>query len=89
MQVFNGSGAPGLATIAAGALAHEGFAINGTANAASYKYQASVIEYPPGSLALAETLAQHVSGSTMLEISSAVPPDEVWLILGSTYKGAT
>jgi hypothetical protein len=89
VEVLNGTGQTGAATAASHALAGQGFLINGTGNAANYQYSETVVEYPPGGLAAAETVAAHVAGATTLEASSALPSGVVDLILGATYDGVT
>jgi hypothetical protein len=87
VEIFNGSGASGVAASTASGLHAVGFSINGTADASSFTYTTSVIEYPPGELAEADTVLAHLNGPTRLEVDSAVPTGEVHLILGSTFVG--
>ena len=87
LDVLNGVGTPKVAAQAAAALKARGFLINEAGNAAAFDYAENVIQYPPGDLAAAETVARYVSGASRLESSSTVSSGEVWLTLGSTYDG--
>ncbi|HUZ21800.1 MAG TPA: LytR C-terminal domain-containing protein [Acidimicrobiales bacterium] len=89
VEVLNGTGQTGAATAASHALAAQGFLINGTGNAANFQYSETVVEYPPGALAAAQTVAAHVTGAATLEASSALPSGVVDLIIGATYNGVT
>jgi hypothetical protein len=87
VQVYNGSGARGVAHAAAQELATAGFLINGTSDVSDFTYTTSVIEYPPGALTSANTVLAHINGPTELEADSSVPNGEIHLILGSTFVG--
>ena len=87
VQVENGSGVAHVATSAASGLHSLGFSINGTGDADSFTYTTSVIEYPPGDLAMADTLLAHLNGATELVRDSSLPAGEVHLILGSSFTG--
>lgn len=88
VQVVNGFGGQDAATQAANALHSVGFPINGTGDANSFTYGASVVQYAPGNLGGAETVAAHIEGTTTLqEVNDLPASDEVVLILGSTYRG--
>ncbi|WP_447382817.1 LytR C-terminal domain-containing protein, partial [Streptococcus pneumoniae] len=58
VEVFNGSGTPGLAGTAADDLTAAGYAIAGTGNADSMDYTRTEIRYAAASKALATTLAK-------------------------------
>lgn len=87
VEVVNGVGTPNVAREVAGALHRLGFAINGVANANSFDHTRNLIEYGPGSLAAAETVAAHVTGIPQYREFPALEKDEVWIILGVTYDG--
>ena len=88
VEVYNGTGQTDLATSVAKALSSLGFHINGTGDAASATYTASVIEYEPGNEAGAEAVALHLLGTTRLVEDDSLPAqDEVNLIVGDTYDG--
>lgn len=87
VEVLNGSGVTGQAAVAAAALQSAGFTVNGTANAASFTYTETVVDYPPGSAAAAETLAAHLVGSAVLQVDEGLPAGVVDLILGASYGG--
>lgn len=87
VEVVNGVGTPNVAREVAGALHRLGFAINGVANANSFDHTRNLIEYGPGSLAAAETVAAHVTGIPQYREFPALEKDEVWIILGATYDG--
>jgi cytoskeletal protein RodZ len=89
VEVVNGVGTPDAARQAARALHRLGFAINGVANANSFDHSRNLIEYGPGSLAAAETVAAHVTGNPQYREYRALEVNEVWVILGATYDGVT
>lgn len=65
-----------------------GFRINGTGDADSLAYTRNLIEYSPGSLASAETVARDISGAPKFEENSTIQVNEIWL-LGVTCDGVT
>lgn len=87
VEVLNGVGTPHVAVRAARALKQVGFLINGTGNAGAFDYSINVIEYGPGSLASAETVARYVSGASRFRRMSSLQKNEVWVTLGATYDG--
>jgi hypothetical protein len=89
VQVINGTGASGQAATTADALHADGFLINGTGDAQSFTYTASIIAYSPGSLGAAQTLQRYIGGASTLEASSAVPPGEVQLTTGNDFTGVS
>ncbi len=89
VEVLNGNGVSGAAGQAATALHDAGFAINGTGNAPAFTYAETVVAYPPGAAAQAETVAAHVIGAVELRTSPQLPTGVVDLILGDTYDGIT
>ena len=87
VEVLNGSGAPGAATSAASQLAASGFDVNGTGDANSYTYRTSVVEYPPGLAAEAQTLIHYLTGSIEASVDDQLSGQVLDLILGSTFRG--
>ncbi len=85
VEVVNGSGTSGQASSVSTALQADGFRVNGTANASSYSFTSSVIDYPPGLLASAQTLARYINGSVVFHESSTIPSGEIQLTTGSSF----
>jgi LCP family protein required for cell wall assembly len=86
VDVFNGSGTPGLAAGAAEGLEQAGFMVAGTGNADSTDYTVTEIRHAAGDEALATTLAGHVPGATVKAVDDAVR-GTVQLVLGSDFNG--
>ncbi len=84
---MNGSGTPGQAALVAHALQQVGFAINGTGNAPSFQYPTSIVEYPTGLQAAAQTVADHVIGGAEIELNTQLPAGAVELITGASLQG--
>jgi LCP family protein required for cell wall assembly len=85
VQVLNGSGAAGIAAVAAGELSARGFSVTGTADAPTYRYSTSVIEYGSAAdLPEAKELDSQLSGAT-LRLTPGLTPGTVTLILGSSF----
>jgi LCP family protein required for cell wall assembly len=85
VQVLNGSGAAGIAAVAAGELSARGFNVTGTADAPTYRYSTSVIEYGSAAdLPEAKELESQLSGAT-LQLTPGLTPGTVTLILGSSF----
>jgi LCP family protein required for cell wall assembly len=86
VEVYNGSGTPGLAADTAAELEAAGFVVTSTGNADSTGYTATEIRYAAGNEPLAATLAASIPGAT-------TAPDEsgtsgvVQLVLGSDFNG--
>ena len=78
-----------MAVRAARALKQVGFLINGTGNAAAFDYSINVIEYRPGSLASAKTVARYLSGASRFRRMTSLQQNEVWVTLGATYDGVS
>ncbi|MCU1492872.1 MAG: Transcriptional attenuator, LytR family [Acidimicrobiaceae bacterium] len=89
VEVLNGSGATAAATSTAKALREEGFLVNGTGNAGSFGHVENVAEYSAGSEEAATTIAAWVSGGTELVEVKGLAPNEVYLVLGSSFHGLT
>jgi LCP family protein required for cell wall assembly len=86
VEVYNGSGTPGLAASAATDLTQAGYQVSGTANADSSKYTTTEIRYAAGDEALAATLAGSIPGATSKQIDGATS-GTVQLVLGSDFNG--
>jgi hypothetical protein len=86
VDVFNGSGTPGLAAGAAEGLERAGFMVAGTGNADATNYTVTEIRHAAGDEALATTLAGQVPGATVKVVDDAVR-GTVQLVLGSDFNG--
>ena len=86
VEVFNGSGTPGLAGTAADALTEAGYVIGSTGNADSMDYTRTEIRYAAASKALATTLATAVPGAK-LTADEDVPAGTTHLVIGSDFNG--
>jgi hypothetical protein len=84
VEVFNGSGTPGLAAGAAAALRDKGFRIGTTGNADSTTYRHTEIRYAAGDQALAATVAASIPGASTTQ-STKPPAGTVQVILGSDF----
>jgi hypothetical protein len=87
VEVLNGSGATGAATSAAATLHSAGFLVNGTGNASSFGHVDNLAEYSSGSELAAATVAAYISGGTELFEVAGLAPDEVDLVIGSSFHG--
>jgi LCP family protein required for cell wall assembly len=86
VDVYNGSGIPGLAASASADLTAEGFVAGTTGNADSANYTATEIRHAPGEEALASTVRKAVPGAAVQEAAD-VPAGTVHLVLGSDFNG--
>ncbi len=86
VEVFNGSGIPGLAGEAADALEQSGFTVTSTGNADSSDYETTEIRHAAGDEAAANTLAATVPGAVLQESTDAAS-GTVQLVLGSDFNG--
>jgi LCP family protein required for cell wall assembly len=84
VQVFNGSGTPGLAAGAAAALRDKGFRIGRTGNADATTYRHTEIRYAAGDQALAASVAASIPGASTTQ-SPNPSPGTVQVILGSDF----
>jgi LCP family protein required for cell wall assembly len=85
VQVLNGSGATGIASQAAAALASRGFVITGTGDAASFGFTGSVIDYASATeLPEVRTLQKQLASVTVRHDPS-LAPGSIELILGSSF----
>lgn len=87
VEVLNGSGVGGIAAATARELRAAGFLINGTGNASSFEHVDNVAEYSAGSLTAAETVSSYLTGTTRLAVVRGLANDEVYLVLGSSFRG--
>jgi LCP family protein required for cell wall assembly len=84
VEVYNGSGTPGLAASAAAALQSAGFPVATTGNADSPDYTRTEIRHASGDEALAAALAAQIPGAIPAE-STDPAPGTVQLVLGSDF----
>jgi polyisoprenyl-teichoic acid--peptidoglycan teichoic acid transferase len=90
IEVLNGSGTAGQATLASSQLKSMGYLVTDGGNG-TFNHTQSVIEYAPDSLARAKQLASQIEGATTLTEDSALAtaPFNLQLLTGTDYKGAT
>ncbi|MFW3172830.1 LCP family protein [Geodermatophilus sp. CPCC 206100] len=86
VDVFNGSGIPGLAADAAADLGTGGFVVAATGNADATDYEQTVIRHAAGDEAMAATLAGAIPGA-VVEASDDPTSGTVQLVLGSDFNG--
>ncbi|MGY1693511.1 MULTISPECIES: LCP family protein [unclassified Geodermatophilus] len=86
VEVYNGSGTPGLAADASTELEAAGFVVTSTGNADSSDYEQTVIRHAAGDEALAAALAAQVPGADV-EVSDDADSGTVQLVLGSDFNG--
>ena len=85
VQVLNGNGMSGIATVAAGELTARGFTVTGTADAPSFGYASSVVEYGSAAdLPEARTLRAQLHAATLREVPG-LAAGSVTLILGADF----
>jgi LCP family protein required for cell wall assembly len=84
VQVFNGSGTPGLAATTASALQSVGFVVTATGNADASSYTKTEIRYAAGDESLAATLAAKIPGATTTARDDATS-GTVQVVLGSDF----
>jgi hypothetical protein len=87
VEVLNGSGIAGAAGRAATALRADGFTVTSIGTASSYGFVTSVIDYGPGGLAAAQSLAASVGGGAALQESSSLGSSTVILTVGQSFTG--
>jgi LCP family protein required for cell wall assembly len=86
LEVLNGSGTQGVASVTASQLTSRGFVVTGTGNAPSYTYTKSVIEYTTASqLPEVNTLEQQLTGVQVTRVAS-LPGNGIALIVGSSFS---
>ncbi|SDC06104.1 transcriptional attenuator, LytR family [Geodermatophilus telluris] len=86
VEVYNGSGVPGLAGEAGSALEDAGFTVTSTGNASSSDYAQTTIRYAAGDEALAAAVAAQVPGA-VTEGSEDPSAGTVQLVLGEDFNG--
>jgi LCP family protein required for cell wall assembly len=87
VDVLNGSGTAGIAGTAAAALSSRGFHVAGTADAASFGYTRSVIEYASvADLPAVATLRQQIPSVTVRK-NASLAGGTIDLIIGSSFTG--
>ncbi len=84
VEVYNGSGTPGLAAEATADLEAAGFTVTETGNADSSDYEQTVVRHAPGDEALAATVAAQVPGAAT-EVGEEASAGTVQLVLGSDF----
>jgi LCP family protein required for cell wall assembly len=89
VEVLNGSGVTGQAAQAAAALRSEGFRVTKTADANSYSYTQSVVEYGSGGLAAARLLEGKVAGGARLKFDGSLSGGRLVLITGQSLATPT
>jgi len=89
VQVLNGAGTSGLAGTVSSDLTQAGYTVTGTADAASYGYTTSEIEYGPGQQAVARQFASSISGATEAVPDSSLSGDNLIFIVGSSFQSVT
>lgn len=87
VTVLNGNGTSGAAATAASELAKAGYEVTHTANASSFSYTTSQIQYAPGHETAARQFAASISGGTTLVSDPSLTKDDVVLTIGSTFAG--
>jgi hypothetical protein len=86
VDVFNGSGTPGLAATTATALTTAGFGVGTKGNADSSDYATTEIRHAAGDEALAQTLAGTIPGA-VTTVSNDATAGTVQLVIGSDFNG--
>ena len=87
VRVLNGSGRPGEAGAASGALVTAGFTSAGTGEAERFDIARTVVRYPAGQAAAADLVARHlVAGAALEEVEGSVGADVV-LVTGADFAG--
>ncbi len=86
VEVYNGSGTPGLAGEATTGLEDAGFPVTETGNADSSDYERTVVRHAEGDEALAATVAAQVPGAAT-EVTEDASAGTVQLVLGSDFTG--
>jgi len=89
VEVVNGSGTAGQATLASGQLKSLGYNVT-TGGNGTFDHTQSVIEYAPDSLADAKQLASQIGGGATLTEDTALvsAPFNLELLTGTAYTGA-
>lgn len=85
--VWNGSGVTGIAASTAAALSARGFRVAGAANAPSFAYTTTEVDYGVGDLRAAELVRSYLRGPTRLVADPALATVEVRVVIGSAFAG--
>ncbi|MFD3840920.1 LCP family protein [Streptomyces sp. NPDC058642] len=84
VSVYNGTTVTGLAARAAATLTSDGFTVTGTATAATQDHTGTSVEYGPGELSRARTVAEALPGAEL----ESVPGSGISVVLGRSYAAA-
>ncbi|MES5818628.1 LCP family protein [Streptomyces sp. RG80] len=84
VAVYNGTTVTGLAARAAATLTSDGFTVTGTSTAAAQDHTATSVEYGPGELSQARTVAKAFPGAQLESVTGT----GVSVVLGQSYADA-
>ncbi|GAB3296796.1 LytR family transcriptional regulator [Epidermidibacterium keratini] len=84
LDVYNGTTVAGAAESAAEQLTGQGFTVEGVLSASTTDYATSVVQYPKGMEAEANTVAAAVAGATTEQNDDV---EKVLLVIGANYPG--
>ncbi|MEU6371872.1 LCP family protein [Streptomyces sp. NPDC046909] len=84
VTVYNGTTLTGLAARAAATLTSDGFTVTGTATAATQDHTGTLVEYGPGELSRARTVAKAFTGAELESVTRA----GIAVVLGESYATA-
>jgi polyisoprenyl-teichoic acid--peptidoglycan teichoic acid transferase len=87
VKVLNGNGRDASASSAASTLSLAGFRIASTADALSYDYAHTIVQYAPGQQAKAALLRNSLAAGADLEEDATLVGADVALVLGFDYNG--
>lgn len=87
VKVLNGSGVGGQASQAARALQDAKFAVSGTGDAPSFRYNRSLVRYAPGQRDKALVLQAYIDGGAQLVEDPKLVGGDLQLITGSSFEG--
>jgi len=87
VKVLNGNGGDASASSAAAALSQAGFRVASTANALSYDYTRTLVQYAPGQEAKAQVLSSSLVAGAKVEEDRSLAGADVTLVLGADYTG--
>jgi LCP family protein required for cell wall assembly len=82
--VYNGTTVTGLAARAAATLTSDGFTVTGTATAATQDHTGTSVDYGPGELSRARTVAEAFPGAELESVTGA----GISVVLGRSYAAA-
>ncbi|MFJ2239519.1 LCP family protein [Streptomyces sp. NPDC087859] len=84
VSVYNGTTVTGLAARAAATLTSDGFTVTGTATAATQDHTGTSVEYGPGELSRARTVAEAFPGAELESVTGS----GISVVLGRSYAAA-